>query len=110
MKPAKILLLAFILFCLSFTGIVAKSMGKEQTQSIVELRASAPATRTAVYEAHGRKISVDIPITIPAVHTFPIVQATGMPASSLLDVNPEGINSPWGQVLDGIGVINSPRY
>ncbi|MGI6671308.1 MAG: hypothetical protein ACOX58_07035 [Christensenellales bacterium] len=110
MKPAKILLLAFVLCCLTFTSIAAESVSSEQMQSIVELRASAPATWTAVYEAHGRKISVDVPITIPAVHTFPIVQATGMPASSLLDVNPEGINSPWGQVLDGVGVINSPLY
>ena len=110
MKPAKILLLAFVLCCLPFTSIAAGSVSKEHMQSIVELRASAPATWKAVYEAHGRKISVDVPITIPAVHTFPIVQATGMPASSLLDVNPEGINSPWGQVLDGIGVINSPLY
>lgn len=110
MKSAKILLLAFVLCCLTFTGIAAESVSKEQMQSIVALRASTPAIWKAVYEAHGRKISVDIPILIPTVRVFPIVQVTGMPPSSLLDVNPEGINSPWGQVLDGIGVINSPLY
>ena len=110
MKSTKIYFLTFVLCCLTFTSIAIESVSQEQMQSIAELRASAPAIWKTEYEAHGRKVSVDIPIIIPTVSAFPVLEVTGMPPSSLLDVNPEGINSQWGRVLNDIGVINSPLY
>ena len=89
MKPAKILLLAFVLCCLSFTGIAAESVGKEQMQSIVALRASAPATWKAVYEAHGRKISVDVPLRFLGCMHFPSCRQRHA-RFFLLDVNRKG--------------------
>lgn len=58
------------------------------------------------YEAHGRTIMIDLPITIPEVDVFPSLTASLMPYSQKVPMPASGT---WERVFDGVYSVDNGR-
>lgn len=96
MKKVRRFVAALVMMLLVLANMPA---AKAQSLGIRELAAEAAGGWHRTYQAHGRSITVDIPVQVPQVDRFPLLHASRMPASAVV---PRSAANKWAEIEDGI--------
>lgn len=74
--------------------------------TLPEIRRQAEVGWHQTYQAHGRTITVDIPIEVPEADRFPVLTASLMPHSDKVQKPQSGM---WERVFDGENSVDNGR-